>query len=61
MNELNIFSNFSGLKPNKTKYEITGIGVLNEVPMALSGMICINLNNENVEILHFSNNKNYDV
>ena len=58
MNELNIFSNFSGLKPNKTKYEITGIGVLNEVPMALSGMKCINLNNENVKILHFSYNKN---
>ena len=30
MNELNTFSNFSGLKPNKTKCEIAGICVLNE-------------------------------
>ena len=31
MNELNTYSNSSWLKPNKTKYEITGIGVMNEV------------------------------
>ena len=29
MNGLNIFLNFSGLKPNRTKCEIAGIGVLN--------------------------------
>ena len=34
MNELNTFSNFSGLKPNKKKHEIVGIGVLNGVPAA---------------------------
>ena len=31
MSELNTFSKFSGLKPNKTKFEFTGIGVLNGV------------------------------
>ena len=38
MNELNTFSNFSGLKPNITKCEIAGIGVLNGVQVALCGM-----------------------
>ena len=62
MNELNIFSNFSGLKPNKTKCEIVGIGVLNGVQVALCGMKCFNLNNETVKILgvHFSYNKNLE-
>ena len=62
MNELNTFSNFSGLKPNKTKCEIAGIGVLNGVQVALCGMKCVNLNNETVKILgvHFSRNKNLE-
>ena len=62
MNELNIFSNISGLKPNKTKCEIAGIGVLNGVQVALCGMKCVNLNNETVKILgvHFSYNKNLE-
>ena len=38
MIELNTFSNFSGLKPNKTECEIGGIGVLNGVQMAHCGM-----------------------
>ena len=56
MNELNTYSNFSGLKPNKTKCEIAGIGVLNGVHVALCGMKCVNLNKEIVKILgiHFS-------
>ena len=55
MSELNIFSKFSGLKPNKTKCEIAGIGILNRVQVALCGMKCVNLNNETVKILgvHF--------
>ena len=62
MNKLNIFSNFSGLKLNKTKYEIAGIGVLNRVKVALCSMKCVNLNNETVKILgvHFSYNKNLE-
>ena len=46
MNELNTFSNFSGLKPNKTKCEIASFDVLNGVQVALSGINCVNLNNE---------------
>ena len=49
------------LKHNKAKCEIVGIGVLNEVQMALCGMKCVNLNNETMKILvHFSYNKNLE-
>ena len=60
MNELNTFSNFSGLKPNKTKCEIVGISVLNGIQVVLCGMKCVN--NKTVKILsvHFSHNKNLD-
>ena len=62
MSELNTFSKISGLKPNKTKCEIVGIGLLNRVQVALYGMKCVNLNNETVKILgvHFSYNKNLE-
>ena len=50
ISELNTFSNFSGLKPEKTKCEILGIGVLQEVQVALCGMKCINLNDKTVFI-----------
>ena len=36
------FSIFSGLKPNKSKCEVAGIGVLKEVQMELCGMECVN-------------------
>ena len=60
MSELNTFSNFSGLKPKKTKCEIAGTSVLNRVQVALCGMKCVNLNSETVKILgvHFSYKKN---
>ena len=35
------FSNFSGLKPHKSKCEIVGIGVPKGVRMALCGMECV--------------------
>ena len=56
MNELNTFSNYSRLKPNKTKCENAVTGVLNGVQVALSGMKCVNLNNKTVKIfgIHFS-------
>ena len=62
MRELNTFSKFSGLKPNKTKCEIAGIRVLNGVQVTLCGMKCVNLNNETVKILgvHFSYNNNLE-
>ena len=37
------FSQFSGLKQNKSKCEIVGIGVLKGVQVALCGMRCVNL------------------
>ena len=36
------FSQFSGLKPNKSKCEITGIGVLKGVKVAFCVMRCVN-------------------
>ena len=59
---MNAFSNFSGLKPNKTKCEIVAIGVLSGIQVALCGIKCVNLNNETVKILgvHFSYNKNLE-
>ena len=38
-----LFSEFSGLKPNLSKCEITGIGVLKEVQVAVCGMRCVDL------------------
>ena len=67
MNEFNIkylilILSFSGLKPNKKKCKIAGIGVLNRVQMTLCDMKCVNLNNETVKILgvHLSYNKNFE-
>ena len=60
MNELHSISNLSGLKPNEAKCEITGIGVLNGVQVALCGMKCVNLNSENIFVVHFSFNKNLE-
>ena len=53
------FSIFSGLKPKKSKSEISGFGVLKEVQMTLSGMECVNLKNNTIKILgiYFSNNR----
>ena len=53
---------FSGLKPNKSKSEIAGIGVLKGVQMALCGMECVNLKNNTIKILgiHFSYNKSLE-
>ena len=53
------FSYFSGLKPNLTKSEIAGIGVLKGVQVAVCGMRCIDLNVDTLKILgtHFSYNK----
>ena len=45
------FSLFSGLKINKTKCEIAGIGVLKGVKLGLCGMKCVNLNNGVIKIL----------
>ena len=59
MNVFDTFSIYSGLKRNKSKCEIAGIGVLKGVSMELCGMECIDLTKNSVKILgiHFSYNK----
>ena len=47
----NMFSTFSGLKPNTGKCEIAGIGVLKGVHVAVCGMKCIDLTKESIKIL----------
>ena len=52
------FTNFSGLKVNKSKCQIAGIGVKNGVHVALPGVQSVNLSNESIKILgvHFTYN-----
>ena len=59
MNVFDTFSIYSSLKPNKSKCEIAGIGVLKWVSMELCGMECLDLTKNSVKILgiHFSYNK----
>ena len=57
MNIFDIFSKFSGLKPNKSKCEIASIGVLKGVQAALCGMRCIDLVFNIVKILRIYNDK----
>ena len=60
VDELNTFSNFLGLKPNKIKCEIGGIDILNG---KWHYVVCeMAVNNETVKILgvYFWNNKNLE-
>ena len=67
MKNFDIFLTFSGLKPNKSKCELAGWGVLKGVKLALCGMKCINLMFNVVKILgvyylfgkNFENKKNF--
>ena len=58
MNSFKKFSNYSRLKPNISKCEIAGVGILKGVKMALCGMVCIDLTKDTVKILgiHYSYN-----
>ena len=58
LNDIETFSNFSGLRPNLDKCEIAGIGVLKNVNV-VCGMKNISLNKESVKILglHISYDK----
>ena len=53
------FSLLSGLKPNKSKCEIAGIGLLKGVNVALCGMECVDLKKDTIKILgiHYSYNQ----
>ena len=62
MKTFDIFSTFSGLKPNKSKCEITGLGALKEVKLALYGMEYIDLMFNAIKILgiYYSYDKNIE-
>ena len=59
VNSFYIFSRFSGLRPNLSKCEIAGIGILKGVKVAVCGIQCVDLVLDNIKILgtHFSNNE----
>ena len=56
------FSIFSGLKPNKSRYEIADIGVLKEVQMTLCCVECVNLKTNAIKTqgIHFSYNRSLE-
>ena len=59
VNSFHIFSRFSGLRPNLSKCEIAGIGVLKGVKVAIYGMQCVDLVLDTIKILgtHFAFNE----
>ena len=59
VNSFHIFSRFLGLKPNLSKCEIAGVGVLKEVKVAGCGIQCVDLVLDTIEILgtHFPYNE----
>ena len=63
MNIFNTFSKFSGLRPNKYKCKIAGIGALKGVLVAPCGMKCIDLVSNIVEILgiYYSYNEKLEI
>ena len=56
VNSVHIFSSFSGLRPNLSKCEVAGIGVLKGVKVAVCGIQCVDLVLDTIKILgtHFS-------
>jgi len=56
-----IFSKYSGLKVNKSKCEIAGIGVKNGVQTALLGTKNVNLNSEHLRILGINFTYNHQI
>ena len=63
MNIFNTFSKLSGLKPNKSKCDIAGIGALKGVQVALCGMRFIDLVSNIVKILgiYYSCNEKLEI
>ena len=51
LKDLKCFSSFSGLRPNFTKCEVAGTGVLKSVNVACYGMECLDLTKECIKIL----------
>ena len=63
MNIFDTFSKYSGLKPNKSKCEIAGIGALKGVQVALCSMRWIDLVSDIVKILgiYYSYNEKLEI
>ena len=59
MEYFSTFSQYSFLKPNYKKCEITGSGVLKSLKVVICGMKCVDLCKDTMRItgLHFSYNK----
>ena len=51
MKTFKLFSKFSGLKPNMLKCQVSGIGSVKGVKMAVFGTKCIDLTTETIKIL----------
>ena len=51
LNNFNFMSQFSGLKINKSKCEVVGIGVMKGIKVAPCGAECVNLLTNTMEIL----------
>ena len=61
LNRISLFSLFSGLKPKFSKWEVTGIGLLNRVKVSGCGIKCIDLRcNKNTRNF-FLYNKNIEL
>ena len=59
LSNLDQFHTFSGLRPNLTKFEIAGIGVLKDANVALCGLKSVDLTKESIKMLgvHLSYNE----
>ena len=59
LNDFDLMSKFSGLKINKSKCELAGIGVMKGVKVVLRGVECVNLliNTIKILIIYFWYNK----
>ena len=62
LNTISLFSSFSGLKPNLSKCEVVGIGLLKGVKVAVCGIKCIDSTKDVIKILliFFPYNKNIE-
>ena len=49
LNIISLFSSFSGLKPNLSKYKVAGIGLLKGVKVAVCGIKCIDLTKDAIK------------
>ena len=60
LNTISSYSSFSGLKPNLSKFEVAGIGLLKGVKVAVCRIKCIDLTKDAIKVLgtFFSYNKN---